>query len=85
MAQMIVDGLRPQSGRSSGSIQDPGNDGDDEENYAKPSTRKGGGPKRRNKWENTLSVSFSPTPLPTHITRVYTELVENPQAHARAH
>jgi len=59
MAQMIIDGLRPQIGRSAG-FQDAGNDADVEEDYSSPRTRKGGGPRRRNQWENGLSVSFSP-------------------------
>jgi hypothetical protein len=61
MAQMIVDGLRPQFGRSVGlGPQDPGNDSDAEEDYQSPRTRRrGGAPKRRNHWENALSVSFS--------------------------
>lgn len=56
---MIVDGLRPRSGRTFGSgHQDPGSDGDVEEDYPRLRGRKSGGPKRRNKWENALSVRF---------------------------
>ena len=58
MAQIIVDGLRSQPGHFIRSgLPDPGNDGDVEEDCV-PRTRKGGGPKHCNKWENLLSVSF---------------------------
>ena len=64
MAQIIVDGLRPQFNRSVGfSLQDPGNDADVEEGRSRPKNPKGGGPKRRNQWENLLSVSPCSLPL----------------------
>jgi len=64
MAQIIVDGLRPQSNRSVGlDLQDPGSDGDVEEGLSRPKKSKGGGPKRRNRWENLLSVSPWSLPL----------------------
>jgi hypothetical protein len=69
MAQMIIDGLRPQPGRSVGAgLQDTGNDGDVEEDYPRPRSRKSGGPKRRSRWENTLSVSFSSLLFLTQLT-----------------
>ena len=59
MAQMIVDGLRPQTGRHIGSgFQDPGDDADVEEVYSRPTTRNRGRPNRRTPWENILSVSL---------------------------
>lgn len=58
MAQFIVDGLRPQPNCSVGSgLQDHGSDADVEEDYPGRKAPKGGGPKRRNQWENMLSVS----------------------------
>ena len=61
MAQMIVDGLRPlvQTGRFAGPApRDTDNEGDVEEEYSVPGVRKGRVPKRREPWENELSVSF---------------------------
>ena len=60
MAQMIIDGLRPQLGRSVGAnLQDTGNDGDIEECHPGVRSRGGNGPNRRNRSENELSVSFA--------------------------
>ena len=72
MAQMIVDGLRPQFGHShsvGSGLQDPGNDGDIEDHYSRPGPRTRGGPKRRNNWENVLSVSFSSLVFWARLTR----------------
>ena len=81
MAQMIIDGLRPRSGHPVGfRLQDPGDDGDVEEVYSRPRTRKSGRPKRRNKWENALSVSVSFFPLDP----AYTNPATNPRAYAQA-
>jgi len=73
MAQMIIDGLRPQSGRSVGSnLQDPGDDGDVEEDSPRPKPRRGRGTKRRDRFENELSVSFTST-----LSARLTELISN--------
>jgi hypothetical protein len=71
MAQMIIDGLRPRShvGHSVGlGLQDPGDDGDVEEDHPPPRTRRGGPPKRCNICENELSVSFVYLLLSTSLT-----------------
>jgi len=82
MAQMIIDGLRPRSGHSFGpGPQDPGNDGDVEEVYSRPRARKSGGPKRRSKWENELSVCLGVLSLGL----AYTNPATSPRAHAEAH
>ena len=55
MAQMIIDGLRPNASRSAGpDLHDTGDDGDVEEDYSP--RRRGGAPKRRDCSENALSV-----------------------------
>lgn len=78
---MIIDGLRPQPGQSVGSgLQDPGNDGDVEEEFSSPRARRTGGPKRRNKFENALSVSPSFVPTPAH---AHTEPAGDPQIYAQ--
>lgn len=60
MTQMIIDGLRPELGRSVGSnLQDAGNDGDVEEGYPGVRSRGGNGSRRRDHSENELSVSFA--------------------------
>lgn len=56
MAQMIVEGLRPQ-GRAG--FQDTGDDGDDEGEVSEPRTPRGGGQRRRSPWENLLSVRLT--------------------------
>ena len=60
MAQMIVNGLRPQPGHSVGSnLQDTRNDGDVEGGHFKPKPHRGRGTKRRDRSENELSVSHT--------------------------
>ena len=69
MAQLIVNGLRPQVGRPVGlGLQDHGDDGDDEEDYQPPKTSRGGAPKRRNRWENELSVRLDSLLLSHRLT-----------------
>jgi len=68
---MIIDGLRPQSGRSAGSgLQDADSDADVEEDYTRSRTGGSGRPKRRNHWENGLSVSLSFLPLSVEFTPI---------------
>lgn len=79
MAQMIIDGLRPQLGRSVGSnLGDAGNDGDVEGGYSEPKRREGNRTKRRDHLENELSVSSAPLPVMLAY-RPYTELAEDPR------
>lgn len=62
MAKMIIDGLRPmiQTGRSTRlAPHDTADDGDVEEDYPGPGVRNRRAPKRREAWENELSVSFA--------------------------
>lgn len=64
MAQMIIDGLRPQHRHSAGPhLQDTGNDADVEGDHSGPKPRKRGRPNRRDPTENELSVSVSPLPF----------------------
>ena len=83
MAQMIIDGLRPQIGRSAGlGPQDTGNDGDVEEDYPGPTARRSRAPKIRHPSENMLSVSFSPLLLANRLTP---RLGEDPPVYAQTH
>lgn len=69
MATMIVEGLRPRLGRSADLAPgDPGNDGDVEEYRPRGSTLERRRPKRRNHWENMLSVRSCSCLLSTRLT-----------------
>lgn len=77
---MIIDGLRPRSGRPAGSnFQETGSDGDVEGDLPGPRARNSRGPTRRSQRENLLSVSVGSSVFEQ---QAYNQIAEDPQVYA---
>jgi hypothetical protein len=83
MAQMIIDGLRPQPGRSVGlDPYDTAADGDIEEDFPRTGIRRRRAPKRRSPQETALSVSCTSFQL---LEQAYTRIEQDSQIYEQAH